>query len=134
MMTSKQKGGTPSLEGDDLAKTVAVSAQNKTSYYNNITMLQPLDSERMDALAREGDVDEGMEFHLHSHISTIRRQIKEDGDWGLGVWGLMIEGGRILASIRRTKPMSYEERKGSNDWYLELGVRTFTLTYIRHAR
>lgn len=97
-------------------------------------MIQPLNPEIMEALAREGDVDEGMEFHLHSHISTIRRQIKEDEDWGLGVWGLMIEGGRILASIQRTKPMVYEERMGSDDWYLELGVRTFPFTHIRSAR
>lgn len=98
-------------------------------------MIQSLDPQRLDALARDGDDDdEGIEFHLHKRMITIRREIREDGDWGSGVWGLMIEGGRILSSIRRTKPMSYEERMGSDDWYLELGVRTSSLTHVRRAR
>lgn len=98
-------------------------------------MIQPLDPQRLDALAREGDDnDEGIDFHLHKRMSTIRKQIKEDDDWGLGVWGLMIEGGRILAFIRRTKLMAHEERKGSDDWYVELGVRTFPLTHIKRVR
>lgn len=100
-------------------------------------MIQSLDPQRLNALARDGDDDddeEGIDFHLHKRMSTIRKQIQEDGDWGLGVWGLMIEGGRILAFIRRTKLMTHEERQGSDDWYLELGVRTFPLAHIRRAR
>ena len=91
-------------------------------------MLQPLDSERLDALAREDDVDEGMDFTLHKHMSSVRRLIKEDNNWGLGVEGLMTEGVRTLAYVRRTRPMTFEERRGSDDWFVEFAVRAIHLT------
>ena len=91
-------------------------------------MLQPLDSERLDALAREDDVDEGMDFFLHRHMSSIRSLIKEDDNWGLGVEGLMREGVRTVANVHHTRAMTFEERMGSDDWFVEFAVRAIHLT------
>lgn len=115
------------------AKTKAVSVPRRPIYYKDVTMPQSLNPEVMEALAREGDVDEGMDFIQHWHMSTIRKQIREDDDWGTGVEGLMREGGRIPALTRRTKSLEYEERKGSDDWYVELDVRNFPLTHPRRT-
>ena len=91
--------------------------------------LQPLDPQLLDAVAREDDVDEGMDFILHHHMSNIRTMIKEDEDWGSGVEGLMRGGGGIPALIRRTKPMmTLEERMGSDDSFIEFAVRAIHLT------
>ena len=91
--------------------------------------LRPLDPQLLEAVAREDDVDEGMEFHLHRRMSDIRTMIKEDEDWGLGVEMLMIKGGSLPALIRRTRPMkNYDESMGSDEWFVEFAVRAIHLT------
>ena len=90
-------------------------------------MLKPLDPKRLNALAREGDVDEDLDFILHCHMSTVRQQISEDDDWGLGMWNLLMEGGRWVVNIRRTRSLKREERKGSNEWYIVFYVRAVVL-------
>ena len=92
-------------------------------------MLQPLDPKRLNALAREEDVDEDLDFTLHHHMSTVRQEIAEGDDWGLGVWNLLMEGGRWVVMIRRTRSMKREERKGSDEWYIVFYVRAIDLAH-----
>ena len=86
-------------------------------------MLKPLDPQRLNALAREEDVDDDLDFILHCHMSTVRQEISEDDDWGLGVWNLLMEGGRWVVNIRRTRSLTREERIGSDEWYIIFYVR-----------
>ena len=90
--------------------------------------LRPLNPQRLDAVGREDDVDEGMDFTLHHRMSDIRTMIKEDEDWGLGVEGLMREGGGIPALLRRTRPMTWDESLGSDEWFVEFAVRAIHRT------
>ena len=61
--------------------------------------LRPLDSQRLTAVASEDNVDEGMDFIIHYHMSDIRIMITEDEDWGMGVRDLMVFGGGIPALL-----------------------------------
>ena len=92
-------------------------------------MLKPLDPQRLKALAREEDVDEDLDFILHCHMSTVRQEISEDNDWGAGVWNLLMEGGRWVVNIHRTRSLKYEERIGSDEWYIVFYVRAVVLTH-----
>ena len=92
-------------------------------------MLKPLDPQRLNALAREEDVDDDLDFILHCHMSTVRQEISEDDDWGLGVWNLLMEGGRWVVNILRTRSLKREERKGSNEWYIVFYVRAVVLAH-----
>ena len=94
-------------------------------------MLKPLDPQRLNALAREEDVDDDLDFTLHHHMSTVRKEIAEGDDWGLGVWNLLMEGGRWLVGIRRTRSLKYEERKGSDEWYIVFHVRAIGRAHRR---
>ena len=85
-------------------------------------MLRPLDPQRLDALAREGDDDKGVEFHLHCHLERIRKEVKEGGNWGTGVMGILHEGGNFVAFVQRTRPMTLEEMYGSSEWYIDFYV------------
>lgn len=85
-------------------------------------MLGPLDPQRLDAFVREGDDDEGVEFLLHCHLEALRKDVKEGEDWGTGVMAILHEGGRFLAFVQRTRPMTYEEMRGSNEWYIDFYV------------
>ena len=92
-------------------------------------MLRPLDPQRLDALARGDGDDEGVEFHLHHHMENIRKDIKEGGNWGIGVLGVLQEGGDFVTTIQRTRSLSYEERKGSDEWYIDFYVRAVDRAY-----
>ena len=92
-------------------------------------MLKPLDPQRLNALAREEDVDDDLDFTLHHHMSTVRKEISEDDDWGLGVWNLLMEGGRWMVNIRRTRSMERGETKGSDEWYIFFYVRAVVLAH-----
>lgn len=92
-------------------------------------MLKPLDPRRLNALAREEDVDDDLDFTLHQHMSTVRQEIAEDDNWGAGVWNLLMEGGRWLVGLRRTRPLKYHERIGSDEWYIVFHVRAIGLAH-----
>ena len=92
-------------------------------------MLKPLDPKRLNALAREDDVDDDLDFILHCHMSTVRQEISEDDDWGAGVWNLLMEGGRWVVNIRRTRSLKREERIGSDEWYIVFYVRAVVLAH-----
>lgn len=85
-------------------------------------MLRPLDPKILDYLARRENDDEGLEFRLHCHLETIREDMSEGQDWGHGVMCILHEGGDFLAYVKRTRPMRYEEMKGSNEWYIDFYV------------
>ena len=86
-------------------------------------MLRPLDPHRLDVLSREDDNDEGVEFLLHHHMQNVRKDVKEGGDWEHGVMGILHEGGDFVAFVQRTRPLTCEERKGSNEWFIDFYVR-----------
>ena len=92
-------------------------------------MLRPLDPHRLDALARESDDDEGVEFLLHCHLERIRKNTKEGGDWAYGVQAILHEGGDFLAFMRRTSDLSYEEKQRSNEWCIDFCVRAVDPTH-----
>ena len=86
-------------------------------------MLRPLDPHRLDVLAREDGDNEGVDFTLHHHMESIRKIVKEGQDWGYGVMGILHEGGDFVAFIKRTRSLSYEEKQGSDEWYIDFYVR-----------
>ena len=86
-------------------------------------MLRPLDPHRLDVLAREDGNDEGVEFLLHKHMENIRKFVKEGADWGVGVLYILQEGGDFVTTIQYTRPLTCEERKGSDEWYIDFYVR-----------
>lgn len=59
-------------------------------------MLRPLNPLLLEALSREGDSDEGLDFDTYHHISSIKRHIMEGEDLALGVWRLVSEGGDFI--------------------------------------
>ena len=85
-------------------------------------MLRPLDPQRLDALARGDNDDEGVEFRLHHHLENVRKDMREGENWGDGVMGILHEGGEFLAFTQCTRPLTCEERKGSNEWYIDFYV------------
>ena len=86
-------------------------------------MLQPLDFERLHALAREDGVDKGMNGELRRRMRSIRSRIKEDDHWGYGVELMVTEGARTMATLNLTRPMTFEERAGSDEWFVGFNVR-----------
>ena len=88
--------------------------------------LPPLNPNMLIALAREEvreeDVDEGLDYPLDYCVSNIRRLIAEDKDWGIGVNELVRNGVRAGTWMGYTRRPTAEERKGNNEWYIELLV------------
>lgn len=97
--------------------------------------LQPLDPNMLIALAREEngqeDVDEGLEHPLNFRVRDIRRLIAEDKDWGIGVNELVWNGVRVGTWMGYTTRPTAEERKGNNEWYIELLVG---IVHLRHTK
>ena len=56
-------------------------------------------------------------------MQNVRKDVKEGGDWGHGVMGILHEGGDFVAFVQRTRPLTCEERKGSNEWFIDFYVR-----------
>ena len=83
---------------------------------------RPLDPQRLDALARESNDDPGIALRLHYRLQNIRKNVKEGADWGSGVMGILREGGDFMAFVQRTRPMTYEEMQGSDEWYIDFYV------------
>ena len=87
-------------------------------------MLRPLDPKRLNALALEDGVDDGLEFCLHHRFENIRRFTKEGEKWAWGVQGILHEGGDFVAFVRRTRWWeSYEKEPGPNEWIIDFCVR-----------
>ena len=97
--------------------------------------LQPLNPNMMIALAREDDgeedIDEGLEHPLDFRIRDIRRLIAENENWGSGVDDLVREGVRARTWMTYTRSLKLEERKGSNEWFVEFLVGIFDLSFIK---
>lgn len=87
-------------------------------------MPDPLDPQRLDALAHEGDDDKELGWPLYGRISTLRRLLREDDDWGTGLIYLMIEGGGIMANLQLGENViGYDARMGPDDWIVTFAVR-----------
>ncbi len=69
-------------------------------------MLLPLDTRILNALSRDGEDDEDLEFDPHSHISMIKELISEDDNWSDGVLRLLGLWPKIDPRLSRKKPMS----------------------------
>ena len=99
---------------------------------SKIAMLRPLDPRMLEALSREGDIDEELDFDPYDHINNIREHIREGGDCTLDVWELLQEGGRFASLIQREKAMIYEEKMDYDAWYIKFFVRTASYL-VAHA-
>ena len=88
-------------------------------------MPDPLDPRTLDALAHEGDDDrKELGVPLYWRISDVRRRLREDKDWGMGIVQLMIEGVGVLADIQRGENViGRDARNGSDDWIVTFAVR-----------
>ena len=94
-------------------------------------MLRPLDPRRLEALSREGDSEEELEFDPYDHIGMIRELITEDEDWAQGVLSLLQDWPVFAVSIYRKKPLNFWDKKGPDDWSIKFHVRAVFLPHSK---
>ena len=91
-------------------------------------MLRQLDPRRLDALSREGNPDEELDFDPADHIGQIRELITEEDDWSTGVLMLLQDWPRLFKVRKyRKAPLKSWDNRGPDDWSIVFQVRALFL-------